>query len=296
MDRRSEFKFHGLTQEELRKKREETTVQLRQTRREEALQKRRFTGNAGAGSSMMMADDMLASEPASSMAGLPSQSQLREKLAELSRTLQTSMELATLHNVAHSIRNILSREQSPPIQEAIDSGCVPRLVQLLKLVYADCPVTYDPGQLSLEEQAALKEKIVFEAAWALTNVASGKPTQTAVVVETEAPLLFSQLLDHPNPDICEQSIWALGNIAGDGPPHRDLLLVSMNLVGKVLRLLERELQSPTAHAMMIRNATWLLSNLARGKPSPRCQPVPSDICALAMIYSSRPCRPCRSCC
>lgn len=40
-DRRSEFKFHGLTAEELRRRREETTVEIRKAKREDSLNKRR---------------------------------------------------------------------------------------------------------------------------------------------------------------------------------------------------------------------------------------------------------------
>ena len=40
-DRRSDYKFRGLTQEELRRRREETSVMLRQKAREDSLNKRR---------------------------------------------------------------------------------------------------------------------------------------------------------------------------------------------------------------------------------------------------------------
>lgn len=40
-DRRNEFKFYGLTSEELRRRREETTVELRRSKVQDSLNKRR---------------------------------------------------------------------------------------------------------------------------------------------------------------------------------------------------------------------------------------------------------------
>ena len=85
---------------------------------------------------------------------------------------------------------------------------MPRLVQFLQ--------SYDNTAL------------VFEAAWALTNVSSGTSEHTRVVIDNGAIPIFVQLLRLTNNDVHElqeQAIWALGNIAGDSPrcllaPHR----------------------------------------------------------------------------
>jgi hypothetical protein len=78
----------------------------------------------------------------------------------------------------------LSSERSPPIQHVIISGVVSRLIQLLQ--------TNNP-------------KLVFEAAWVLTNIASGNSEQTRYLVEQGAVPAFIGLLIHTaDEDLKEQ--------------------------------------------------------------------------------------------
>jgi len=94
------------------------------------------------------------------------------------------------------------------------------LTQVSKAISAPTPV-FCPGPwltLSIRieqhnhacrQQSAIDLKIIFEAAWAVTNLAAG-PQECVEAVLPAAPLLILLLRTHSSSHIAEQSAWALG--------------------------------------------------------------------------------------
>merc|ERR1719215_2251399 len=223
--------------------------QLRKQAKDEALMKKRMVNDMPAAGGEMMGDGGMGSGSSFPMDQIQS---LTQALAQEDPQSQ--------FNATQQFRKLLSIEQNPPIQEVIAAGVVPRFVQFLKEV--------------------ARPDLQFESAWVLTNIASGTAEQTRVVVENGALPLFVELLASPNVDVKEQAVWALGNIAGDSPNLRDLVLQSGGLqpVMKVIRESEK--------ISLTRNATWTLSNLCRGKPQPPIEWVAPGLTILSHLIHS----------
>merc|ERR1719181_401913 len=181
------------------------------------------------------------------------------QIAALARTV-CSDDQQQQFQATQQLRKLLSVEQNPPIQEVINTGVVPRLVELLKDIS--------------------RPELQFEAEWVLTNIASGNADQTRVVVEAGALPLFIQLLMSPNADVQEQAVWALGNIAGDSSNLRDLVLHAGGLY-PIMQILHQ-----ADKTTMTRNATWTLSNLCRGKPPPPFEMVSPALPTLAQLINN----------
>lgn len=253
--RRTNFKNKGRFQsDELRRRRENHQVDLRKQKREEVLAKRR---NFHEGNDSEDEEEFPISNDENQF-----YTKLQQDLPKMIEMIQSN-EFDTKLAATVKFRQILSREHNPPIDLVIQSGVISILVEFMKDTNSDM--------------------LQLEAAWALTNIASGNSDQTRVVVEAEAVPLFVQLLYSQSLEVKEQAIWALGNVAGDSSEYRDYVL-ECNAMEPVLSLFNSTKMS------LIRTATWTLSNLCRGKnPQPNWNIVQQAIPTLGkLIFSVDP--------
>ena len=188
---------------------------------------------------------------------------INAKLAEVPEMLQMlhSGDLKVQLQSVTKFRKLLSIERHPPIREVISTGVVPTIVDFLKR----------------DSQPQLQ----YEAAWALTNIASGTSDNTRTVIDAGAVPLFVQLLSSPSVDVREQAVWGLGNIAGDQPEYRDLVLHAGALPPLLSQL------GGDSSLSVLRNATWTLANFCLGKPQPALELVTPALPTLAkLVYSA----------
>ncbi|VDO51713.1 unnamed protein product, partial [Schistosoma margrebowiei] len=207
---------------ELRRRRTDQSVELRKAKKDEQLQKRR---------------NIVLTE-------LDETSPLKEKQIDtpehvnydaVIRDMQSS-DRVTRFKAVQLCRKTLSRAKNPPIDEFYKRGAVDILGSSLSSTHDD---------------------LVFEAAWALTNIASGDSSHTAALVSSGTVPKLVRLLSHSAVNIAEQSVWALSNIAGDGSEFRDKVIDS-GVVEPVLKY------QPT----VVSNIAWMLSNLCRNRDPP----------------------------
>lgn len=243
-DRMKKFKNKGKDATELRRRRVEVNVELRKARKDEQILKRRNVSS--------FPQELLNS---------PEQQKIQQgpplSLEEIIKGIHSG-DSALEMKCTQATRKMLSRERNPPLNDIIEAGLIPRLVEFL----------------SYHDNSVLQ----FEAAWALTNIASGSSDQTKAVVEANAIPSFISLLSSSHAQISEQAVWALGNIAGDGPIYRDIL-ISCNVVSALLVLV-----TPQTPIGFLRNITWTLSNLCRNKnPYPPIQAVKQVLPVLTQL-------------
>lgn len=250
------------SQEDLCRRRAEESIQIRKNKRMQNLQKRRAmargkanantnsNANSNANANNTNANNVVATNYDESVGTVA-------KVSDLPRIAATikKMTPAQRFEATRGIRRLLSAQENPPAEEVIEAGLVPILVAELGLV--------------------TEEKTQFEAAWALTNIASTEHTRAIVNAGAIKPL--AALMMSKSPDIREQCLWCLGNVCGDGHDLRDIVLAAPKALTNLLTNIKH-----AASESLLGNAVWTLSNFCRGKPQPAL-----DVIKPALPYLAR---------
>jgi len=244
--------------DECRSKRREGGVTLRRNKREEMIQKKRRESHVDPQANSED-NQVNQSNKNNVVADINDLNKYLEWINADDKDAQTQYQ-GTLH-----IRKLLSVESNPPIDDVLNTGCIDKLTHFLTRI--DC------------------KELQFEACWALTNIASGTSDHTVAVVQAGACDHLVTVLNHFTEDheLCEQAVWALGNIAGDSAACRDHLL-SLDALPALLNLIGTE-GTPIGTK---RNAVWSVSNLCRGKPIPSYEKVKIAIQPLVYLVENDP--------
>jgi hypothetical protein len=238
------FKHKGKDQEEMRRRRTEVSVELRKHKREDSLFKRRN----------------VPSEPEpDDEEDAKSRKHLLQQIEFISANMLSDTPATKLAAVT-AARKLLSRTPLAPIDQLLQCGIVPELV--------NCLVRDDQPTLQ------------YEACWALTNIASGTSEQTKAVIKCGAVPLLIKLLGSSANNVAGQALWGLGNVIGDSAECRDYV-ISHGVIEPLLNSIRADVSID-----YLRNVSWVISNLCRySNPSPPfaavCQLLPA-ICHLIL--------------
>ncbi|GAB5576699.1 importin subunit alpha-3 isoform X2 [Prionailurus iriomotensis] len=259
------FKNKGRDLETMRRQRNEVVVELRKNKRDEHLLKRRNVPH----------EDIC--EDSDIDGDYRVQNTSLEAIVQNASSDNQGIQLSAVQ----AARKLLSSDRNPPIDDLIKSGILPILVHCLErddnLIFKEKGYKMElkkPKGKTVQACPSLQ----FEAAWALTNIASGTSEQTQAVVQSNAVPLFLRLLHSPHQNVCEQAVWALGNIIGDGPQCRDYV-ISLGVVKPLLSFI-----SPSIPITFLRNVTWVMVNLCRHKdPPPPMETIQEILPALCVL-------------
>lgn len=232
----------GVSADASRRRRGESAIQLRKAHKEEGLAKRR---------------NLHVDEEDTEGVVISDKKSMPTDIPSLCMELQSS-DLKCQLSAIKAFRRLLSVEKNPPVQDCLECGAINIFINFLQR--SDHP------------------ELQFEASWALTNIASTE--HTALVAKLGAVPHLVKLLTSNMPDVREQCAWCLGNIAGDGPELRDLVLNCGALSPLIANIAE------PASLSLLRNCTWTLSNFCRGKPQPALEAVLPAAQALCMLLKA----------
>lgn len=242
--RQKNFKNNGKDLDNLRRRCTETCVELRKQKKIEQVFKRR---------------NICDENEISKSAHVSVSSHSAVLLNEIFAVINTAQNYDDILPAVRTIRKILSEIRNPPIDDVVNANLVPFLI----------------SYLDLDNNPQLQ----FEAAWAITNIASGTSQHTQYIVELGVVPKLIRLLSSTNAIVYDQAVWALGNIAGDCAEMREYV-TKLGIIEPLLTLF----QFNDIPIKFLRNITWTLANLCRyTNPSPSIETVTKLLPALEQL-------------
>jgi importin subunit alpha-1 len=199
-----------LTESDGRRSRQETSVQLRKSKKEEQMKKKRQI--AGANGLKVSSTIEELKEDSNVSVSQPTITRIAELMQVLHQFFDDPGSVPVepdLLGAVKDLRRLLSVERNPPVDLIIDAGALPYFVAFL----------------TNNEYPMLQ----FEAAWALTNIASTSRTKDVANCDNAVRSLV-KLLYSPSANVREQAIWCIGNIAGESVAFRDGILCESGLI------------------------------------------------------------------
>lgn len=143
---------------------------------------------------------------------------------------------------ARYLRLYLSQNYSYSLQELIDSGVIPILIDFT--TQFNCP------------------ELQYESAWSLSNIASGDIEHTKILIDKGIVPKIVDLLNSPFEHIKDQAVWVIGNITGDTSSYSELIC-RYDTVQKLIQII----QTCTSDDLL-KSAVWALGNLCKGEKAP----------------------------
>ncbi|KAG8649594.1 hypothetical protein MANES_08G110150v8 [Manihot esculenta] len=170
---------------------------------------------------------------------------------------------------AVKLRFLLSIAADPPIDEVIERGCVPRLVELIgdHVSYPD---------------------LTFEAAQALVIITGATLEQAKVVIEHGVVPKFVELLASEKHDLQKLAVQSLGSVSAQSIACRDLVL-GHGALTPLLYLLEKYSEpSMLECTILLQIASRTLAILCYGSPPPPLDQVKSVLPTLRKLIHLHP--------
>lgn len=242
---------------ETRRSCEETTIQIRKNKKEERFRLKRFGAIGASKTTTDTVDTITIGTTNDNRSTIDKiNKEIAESMDIFQRWYYTSTTTTTAAKVSDEellfatkiIRRMLCVEKNSPVRQVLSAGVFGFLVEMINVdKFIDHPA------------------ILFEGAWALTNIASTEYT-SYLVYDPHCINRLVLLLLNGAPDVREQAAWCIGNVAGDKIEYRDMLL-HHTLYGKIIEGIDANLTSPDSPSLLA-NFSWAVSNLCRGKPEP----------------------------